>query len=125
MQKQHDPMLVMEYMEYGSLVSILRSIIQCRSGLISHSQPQYNVLHNESVLINGDRILPILQDIAQGMRFLHTAYPLIVHGDLKAENVLLTPRTDRWGHSKSTAKVPQTFHWADSLGPARCAKGGG
>ena len=39
--------------------------------------------------MNGDRMLPILQDISQGMRFLHTAYPLIVHGDLKAGNVLL------------------------------------
>lgn len=61
-------MLVMEYMDLGSL---------------------HDVLHNESFPLDGELILPILRDIAQGLRFLHVATPTIIHGDLKAHNVRL------------------------------------
>ena len=44
----------------------------------------YDVLHNETVDLIGENILPILRDIASGVRFLHSASPQIVHGDLKA-----------------------------------------
>jgi serine/threonine protein kinase len=44
-------MLVMEYMDFGSL---------------------YDLLHNETMVIEGELILPILRDIAQVVRFLHT-----------------------------------------------------
>lgn len=65
-----EPMLVMEYMNFGSL---------------------HDVLHNRSIGLDiGEHILPILQDVAQGMRFLHAASPhQVVHGDLKAKNVLI------------------------------------
>ncbi|EKX31508.1 hypothetical protein GUITHDRAFT_83074, partial [Guillardia theta CCMP2712] len=63
-----EPMLVMECMEYGSL---------------------YDLLHNDTAVIEGELILPILCDIAQGIRFLHAARPMIIHGDLKAQNVLV------------------------------------
>mmetsp|Transcript_24363 Transcript_24363/g.54895 ORF Transcript_24363/g.54895 Transcript_24363/m.54895 type:complete len:1195 (-) Transcript_24363:108-3692(-) len=63
-----EPMLIMECMDHGSL---------------------YDLLHNETMVIDGEMILPILRDIAQGVRFLHAADPLIVHGDLKAQNVLV------------------------------------
>jgi serine/threonine protein kinase len=49
-----------------------------------------DLLHNESMVIEGGMILPILRDIAQGLRFLHEATPQIVHCDLKAQNVLGT-----------------------------------
>ncbi|KAL3902362.1 MAG: hypothetical protein SGILL_010853, partial [Bacillariaceae sp.] len=64
-----EPMLVMEYMNQGSL---------------------FDVLMDKSVTLDVDEhILPILQDIAQGIRFLHSANPLVVHGDLKSKNVLI------------------------------------
>ncbi|KAG7340885.1 multi-sensor hybrid histidine kinase [Nitzschia inconspicua] len=64
-----EPMLVMEYMRLGSL---------------------YDVLRNESIDFDIDEItLPILQDIAQGVRFLHAASPQVIHGDLKSKNVLI------------------------------------
>jgi len=66
--KKSEPMLVMEYMDHGSL---------------------YDLLHNESMVIDGELVLPILRDIAQGVRFLHAADPLVIHGDLKAQNVLV------------------------------------
>jgi len=71
-----EPMLVMEYMNYGSL---------------------YDMLHNETVPLDGDILLPILQDICQGLRFLHVANPQVIHGDLKAQNILVD--------SKCRAKV--------------------
>lgn len=49
-----DSMIVLEYMDHGSL---------------------YDVLHNETMVLEGEIILPILRDIAQGIRFLHAATP--------------------------------------------------
>lgn len=37
-------------------------------------------------------MLPILRDISQGMRFLHSADPQVIHGDLKAQNILVDGR---------------------------------
>ena len=61
-------MLIMEFMEYGSL---------------------YDILHNETMPIDGELVLPILRDISRGMRFLHAAEPPVIHGDLKAQNILV------------------------------------
>ena len=69
--QKEEPMLVMEYMENGSL---------------------YDLLHNETMIIDGEVIFPILQDIARGARFLHAADPKVIHGDLKAANVLVDGR---------------------------------
>ena len=60
-------MLVMEYMDHGSL---------------------YDLLHNETVVLEGEQILPILRDITSGIRFLHSASPRVIHGDLKGKYVL-------------------------------------
>lgn len=69
--KKEEPMLVMEYMDYGSL---------------------YDLLHNASIVMDGELISPILQDIARGARFLHASNPKVIHGDLKAANVLVDGR---------------------------------
>ena len=61
-EKTEQPCLVMEYMELGSL---------------------YEVVNNKSIFMDGDVVLPILQDIVKGMRFLHAADPPVIHGDLK------------------------------------------
>jgi len=66
-----EPMLVMEYMENGSL---------------------YDLLHNETIAIDGEFIFPIIKDICRGARFLHAADPKVIHGDLKAANVLVDGR---------------------------------
>ncbi|CAB9522115.1 activated protein kinase catalytic subunit alpha-1 [Seminavis robusta] len=67
----HEPMLVMEYMEYGSL---------------------YDILRNETMYAGGEIILQIVRDIAQGLRYLHSSRPPILHGDLKAKNILIDSR---------------------------------
>lgn len=61
----------MEYMDHGSL---------------------YDILHNETMFLEADIILPILRDITQGCRFLHASKPEIIHGDIKAANVLVDSR---------------------------------
>ena len=63
--------MVMEYMENGSL---------------------YELLRNESFFMGGEIILQIVRDIAQGLRFLHSSKPAILHGDLKAKNILIDSR---------------------------------
>jgi serine/threonine protein kinase len=63
-----EPLLVMELMQHGSL---------------------FDLLHNETMIVEGDIILQILRDISQGLRFLHAATPEVIHGDLKAQNVLV------------------------------------
>ena len=65
---KEDSMIVLEFMDHGSL---------------------YDVLHNETMALEGEIILPILRDIASGIRFLHAADPQIVHCDLKSSNILV------------------------------------
>jgi serine/threonine protein kinase len=66
-----DPMLVMEFMEYGSL---------------------YDILRNETMYAGGEIILQVVRDITQGIQFLHASKPPILHGDLKARNILVDSR---------------------------------
>ena len=62
-------MLVMEYMEHGSL---------------------YDAMRNDAINLNTkEDILTIIQDIAHGLHFLHAANPAVVHGDLKSKNILI------------------------------------
>jgi serine/threonine protein kinase len=44
------------------------------------------------MVIEGELLLPILRDVSQGMRFLHLADPQVIHGDLKAANILVDSR---------------------------------
>eukprot|EP00980_Cylindrotheca_fusiformis_P020566 scaffold7641_cov115-Cylindrotheca_fusiformis.AAC.12 len=67
----YEPMMVMEYMENGSLFDLLR---------------------NETLYTGGEIIMQIVRDVAQGLRFLHASKPPILHGDLKAKNILIDSR---------------------------------
>lgn len=65
---REEVLLVMEYMQKGSL---------------------YDVLHDEKIQFEGGLVLTILRDIAQGARFLHAADPHVIHGDIKSQNILV------------------------------------
>ena len=93
MKRGTEPMLVMECMDHGSL---------------------YDLLHNETVELDAEISLPILRDIARGLRFLHAADPCIVHGDLKAQNVRAPIRSPALRARGPRARGPQR-------GPARGA----
>ena len=49
----------------------------------------FDILHNETMILDAEIILPILQDMTQGMRFLHSSQPQVVHGHLKSQNILV------------------------------------
>jgi hypothetical protein len=54
-----EPMLVMECMEYGSL---------------------HDLIHNYTMVLNGELVIPLLIDVCQGLSFLHSSTPPIIHG---------------------------------------------
>jgi serine/threonine protein kinase len=58
-ENRHEPMLVMEYMDHGSL---------------------FDMIQNVTIALDYEIIIPILQDIAQGILFLHRATPQVIHG---------------------------------------------
>jgi len=51
----------------------------------------YDVLYNKTktIPLDGEILLPIIRDITQGIHFLHTATPQLIHTDLKAVNMLV------------------------------------
>jgi serine/threonine protein kinase len=63
-----DPLLVMELMDLGSL---------------------FDLLHNETLPLEGYILLQILRDVSQGMRFLHAAAPQVIFTVTKTHNVLV------------------------------------
>ena len=68
MNYANHPLLVMEYMETGSL---------------------RDLLSNQTFPLDAEQTLPLIRDIMQGLRFIHSSNPSIVHGDLKSSNVLV------------------------------------
>ncbi|KAJ1492898.1 hypothetical protein T484DRAFT_1770179 [Baffinella frigidus] len=68
MKRGTEPMLVMECMDHGSL---------------------YDLLHNETVELDAEVSMPILRDIAQGIRFLHAAQPCFVELDAEVSMPIL------------------------------------
>lgn len=61
----------MEYMDHGSL---------------------HDVIHNDTLYLEPKQLLDILQDIVQGIRYLHLSVPQVIHGDLRSHNVLVDGR---------------------------------
>ena len=52
----------------------------------------HDLLHNETMTPGGEIILQVVRDIVQGIQFLHASKPPILHGDLKAKNILVDSR---------------------------------
>ena len=49
----------------------------------------YDILRRDTIVLDDELLLSILQDISQGLRFLHASDPPIIHGDLKVRCVLI------------------------------------
>ena len=75
----------MEYMFHGSL---------------------YDILHNETMVLEGDILLPIMRDISSGLRFLHASRPQILHGDLKVRVMSITWESGEEGFSPRLTILP-------------------
>lgn len=52
----------------------------------------HDLLHNETMTPGGEIILQVVLAIVQGIQFLHASKPPILHGDLKAKNILVDSR---------------------------------
>ena len=104
MEKKRDPLLVLEYCEHGTL---------------------YDLIHNETFQLEGEILLPILRDMSQGIRYLHSASPPIIHSDLKSSNILITRgfRAKISDFGLSQKKQPTPFFMAPELlkGKASCS----
>lgn len=64
---KEEPLLIMEYMQHGSL---------------------HDVIHNDTVFLDGEQIHSILQDVVKGMRYLHAVDPQVVHGGERVSSYL-------------------------------------
>lgn len=103
----------------------------------------YDLLRNETMYFSGEMILQITRDVsimrvhyfifailksdlmflfalayqlAQGLRYLHSSKPPILHGDLKAKNLLIDSRfrcklCDFGLSNKGTGKISGTPYW--------------
>jgi serine/threonine protein kinase len=49
----------------------------------------YTLLHNQKVKLSTKQQLEYASEIAEGMEYLHSREPMIVHRDLKSENILV------------------------------------
>eukprot|EP00980_Cylindrotheca_fusiformis_P007596 scaffold1582_cov93-Cylindrotheca_fusiformis.AAC.5 len=96
LERGSEPMLIMEYMDHGSL---------------------YDVLHNETMHIERNLLLHILQDVSQGLRFLHSTIPQVVHCDIKSANILVDSRFRAkvadfgLSHDKYANGITGTAYW--------------
>jgi tRNA A-37 threonylcarbamoyl transferase component Bud32 len=61
--------VVMEYMDAGSL---------------------HQAIHKQNLVLPLPRLLQVAMDVAQGCHYLHRQKPMIIHRDLKSQNILLT-----------------------------------
>ena len=71
LQPDCPPVLVMEHMDLGSL---------------------HSLLHNKTMAVDEETVRMMMLDVVSGCRFLHASSPPVVHGDLKAMNVLVDSR---------------------------------
>ena len=67
------PLLVMELMKLGSL---------------------WEVLRNPSVKLDGSALRELVLGVIRGMSFLHACNPVVIHGDLKSANVLVSDKLE-------------------------------
>ena len=52
----------------------------------------HSIIHNDVLPLDIELVAGILSDAAKGLRYLHEAKPPVIHGDLKAMNILVDDR---------------------------------
>ncbi|DAZ97105.1 TPA: hypothetical protein N0F65_010428 [Lagenidium giganteum] len=87
-----DELLVMSKVSHPNIVSLIGACLEppnlcmvmelCDCSL-------YHLLHDTNAFFSVQHLTRIAQDIAAGMRYLHSLSPAIIHRDLKSQNVLL------------------------------------
>jgi serine/threonine protein kinase len=63
-----------------------------------------DLLHKRKVKLSTQQQLEIALKIAEGMEYLHTRDPMIVHRDLKSENIVVHKLKHKHKHKHSNSK---------------------
>lgn len=50
----------------------------------------HDLLHNETVAIEGRQVMSMMVDVASGIRYLHSSK--VIHCDVKSKNILVDKR---------------------------------
>lgn len=67
--KTMDLYLVMEYSKNGSL---------------------FTALHRNNIVLQKNEILQLGLDVAKGLAYLHAHEPMVIHRDIKSDNILVS-----------------------------------
>jgi serine/threonine protein kinase len=86
-------MRLLVHLRHPNILTVLGAVLQDSEPiLVSELMARgslHDLLHNETLPLDGDVVCRLLRDVVAGMLFLHSADPPILHNDLKSANVLV------------------------------------
>jgi guanylate cyclase len=111
----------MVQLRHPCIVSVIGGIVNRKDVpyLILEHMEQHSlqeILENQNVVLEGEMVMPILNDVVNGMRCLHELASPIVHGDLRAKNVLVDKnfraKVHNFGFSnKAVCHIEGSAYW--------------
>lgn len=87
-----DELLVMSKLKHPNVVSLIGACLEPPNLCMVMELCDFSLhhlLHNTNTCLSPQQLTRIATDIANGMRFLHSRKPAVIHRDLKSANVLL------------------------------------
>ncbi|KAL3650753.1 hypothetical protein CASFOL_007156 [Castilleja foliolosa] len=84
---------IMLRLRHPNVVLLMGAVMQSPNmSILTEFLPRgslYKLLHRPSIRIDERRRIKMALDVAKGMNYLHSSYPVIVHRDLKTPNLLV------------------------------------
>ncbi|POM61602.1 TKL protein kinase [Phytophthora palmivora] len=94
-QEFMDELLVMSKLKHPNVVSLIGACLEPPNLCMVMELCDYSLhhlLHGTNTYLSPQQLTRMAGDIANGMRFLHSRKPAVIHRDLKSANVLLDPK---------------------------------
>ena len=114
-------MRAMVQLRHPCIVSVIGGIVNRKDVpyLILEHMEQHSlqeILENQNVVLDSEMVMPILNDVVSGMQCLHELASPIVHGDLRAKNVLVDKnfraKVHNFGFSnKAVCHIEGSAYW--------------